>query len=285
MPPRPGSESPTVLITGAGSGLGEAMAERFAGEGYRVAVCDIDQDRADAVLARISGKSPGSFSHCMDVCRTQDWDAVYLRVLTEWGGLNVLVNNAGVAAAGNCEESPLEDWRWVIDVDLMGVVYGCHRFIPLLRDTASESNNACHLVNVASFAGIAGMPGMCAYGTAKAAVIALSEQLRAELFDAGIGVSVVCPAFVQTKLLETFRAGDNSYRSRVEKWMAHSTVTAQDVASQTFDAVVQGRFLVLTHALTRKVWRWKRWMPERYFQRMISTVRRKGGQSQTSGES
>ena len=68
----------------------------------------------------------------MDVRESGDWDMVYQRVLTEWGSLNVLINNAGVAAAGNCEDTPLEDWRWVIDVDLMGVVYGCHRFIPLL---------------------------------------------------------------------------------------------------------------------------------------------------------
>ncbi len=260
---------PTVLITGAGSGLGEAMAMRFAGDGFAVAVCDIDAARAEKVLEEIVGISPASFSHCMDVSREADWDAVYQRVLTEWGSLNVLVNNAGVAAAGNCEDTTLEDWRWVLDVDLMGVVMGCHRFIPLLRKTAEENRGQCHLVNVSSFAGIAAMPGMSAYGVAKAGVIALSEQLRAELHAAGVGVTVVCPAFVRTRLLETFRTANAIHRSRVESWMRRSKVTAGDVASQTLEAVRDNKFLVLTHPLTRRAWLAKRFMPERYFRRIV----------------
>jgi NAD(P)-dependent dehydrogenase (short-subunit alcohol dehydrogenase family) len=269
----PSQSRPTVLITGAGSGLGEAMARRFAGDGYRVAVCDIDQQRAERVHGDLASSSPGSFSQCMNICEAADWDSVYQRVLTEWGGLNVLVNNAGVAGAGNCEETSLDDWRWVIDTDLMGVVYGCHRFIPLLRETAVNQPGNCHLINVASFAGIAAMPGMSAYGTAKAAVIALSEQLRAELNSSGVGVSVVCPAFVKTRILESFRSRNSEFRARVDAWMERSTITADDVASQTSEAMRKGRFLVLTHPLTRRAWTMKRFFPETYFRRMVRNVR------------
>ena len=267
------SRSNTVLITGAGSGFGAAMARLYAEKGYLVAICDIDQERADEVLKDISDVAPGSFSQAMDVRETSDWDMVYQRVLTEWGHLNVLINNAGVAAAGNCEDTPLEDWRWVIDVDLMGVVYGCHRFIPLLRETASDGSNDCYLINVSSFAGLAGMAGMSAYGTAKAGVVALSEQLRAELHDAGIGVSVVCPAFVQTRLLDTFRTRDQSFHSKVENWMSKSSVTAEEVAMKTYEAMERNRFLVLTHSITRKAWRMKRFMPNWYFHRIVRAMR------------
>ena len=266
--------APTVLITGAGSGFGEAMAHRFASRGYRVAVCDIDSQRAARVHEQIEAQSPGGLSCVMDVSKPEDWGRVHQQVADRWGGLNVLVNNAGVAAAGNCEETSLEDWRWVIDIDLMGVVYGCHRFIPLLRQTAARGDARCHVVNIASFAGLAGMPGLSAYGTAKAAVIALSEQLRAELHHAGVGVSVVCPAFVQTRLLDNFRTSHGEQRRRVERWMNDATVTAEEVADQTFNAVQDGQFLVLTHPLTRRAWWFRRIFPERYFHGIVKRTRR-----------
>lgn len=264
---------PTVLITGAGSGLGAAMARKFAAAGYRVAVCDIDGGRAEQVHAELADLAPGGFSQALDVRETADWDAAYQRVLTEWGSLNVLINNAGVAAAGNCEDTPIEDWRWVIDVDLMGVVLGCHRFLGLLRETAADSQS-CHVINVSSFAGLAAMPGMSAYGTAKAAVVAFSEQLRAELHEAGVGVSVVCPAFVRTRLLETMRSQDKLFLDQIENWMHRSTVTAEDVAEQVMAAMERGQFLVLTHPLTRKAWRLKRYLPETYFRKMLRESRR-----------
>ena len=254
-----------VLITGAGSGLGRAMALRFARDGRHVAVTDVDADRAEAVLGEIREAGGDGFAQALDVSRQPDWDAACQRVLTEWGGLGVLVNNAGVAAAGNLEQTPLSDWEWVVDIDLMGVVRGCHRFLPMMREQGHG-----HVVNVASFAGLAGAPGIAAYGTAKAGVVALSEQLRAELHGSGIGVSLLCPAFVTTRLMENFRAPDDSYRARVERWMATSGVSAEDVADEVADAVEHDRFLVLTHRNTRWAWRLKRWLPERYFRLLVT---------------
>ena len=254
----------TVAITGAGSGLGAAMAHRFAAEGFAVAVTDVSRERADAVVMEIHRAGAQGFSQVLDVTRIEDWNALHQRVQSEWGGLDVLINNAGVAAAGRCEESSLEDWQWVIEIDLMGVVKGCHAFIPMLRQQAERGRRG-HIINIASFAALSGMAGISAYGTAKAGVFALSEHLRAEFSESGIGVSVVCPAFVRTKLTQDLRCSDPSYRVRVERWMDRSGVTAADVAAKVWDAYRKRQFLVLTHQPTRWAWLLKRWWPERYY--------------------
>ena len=272
-----GAASPKVLITGAGSGLGAAMARRFAAAGYAVGVTDINQSRADEVLAGLQNSAAQGFSQVLDITQEADWAAVEQRVAREWGGLDVLINNAGVAAAGRCEESSLADWEWVLDVDLMGVVRGCHRFLPLLRRQAEQGRTA-YIINIASFAGLAAMPGLSAYGTAKAGVVALSEHLLTELADTGIGVSVVCPSFVRTGLLQDFRSANPAQRELVGRWMDKSGVTADGVADQVFRAMSRKQFLVLTHAKTHWAWVLKRFWPAYYYRQMaqrFSLTRRK----------
>lgn len=267
----------TVVITGAGSGLGAAMARRFAAAGYEVAVTDVSAERAEAVLAELTASGAEGFAQKLDITSARDWDAFYDRVMALWGGLDVLINNAGIAAAGTCEESSIEDWQWVIDVDLMGVVRGCHRFLPQFREQALKGRRG-YIINVASFAGISAMPGICAYGTAKAGVISLSEHLRGELADCGVGISVVCPAFVRTNLLDSFRGVNPQQRDTVLRWMDKSGVSAEDVANQVYRAMEQRRFLVLTHKQTRWAWLLKRWWPERYYRevaRQSHLVRRR----------
>ncbi len=256
----------SVLITGGASGLGEAMARRFAAEGWRVIIADLDEERAQSV-AKSMGES--HLGLAMDITLEEDWQRVAARVDEQCGGLDVLINNAGVAVGGTLEETSIEDWRWVIDIDLMGVVLGCKTFAPSMRKQGHG-----HIINVASFAGFAGAPGINAYGTAKAGVIALSDMLRAELASAGVSVSVLCPAFVKTRLTETMRAPDPSYHQRVERWMQNSGVSAEDVAGVVFNAVLKPRFMLLTHGNTRWIWRLRRWFPEFYFRMVMRGVRR-----------
>jgi len=151
---------------------------------------------------------------------------------------------------------------------------GCKAFAPMLREQGRG-----HIVNVASFAGFAGAPGINAYGTAKAGVIAMSEMLRAELAPAGVDVSVLCPAFVRTRLTETMRAPDDSYSRRVQRWMDKSGVSADDVAAVVQEAVRKPRFLLLTHGNTRWIWRMRRFLPETYFGFMMRGVRKANGRS------
>jgi len=260
----PGPHSRGIAITGAGSGLGAALARHYAAAGYAVAVTDIDAARADAVAAQIIGDGGAAFALGLDVTSADAWSGLYQRVMDEWGGLDILVNNAGVAGAGRLEDTPLADWRWLLEIDLFGVIQGCHRFLPLLREQGRG-----HVVNIASFAGMTPVPEVSAYATAKAAVVALSEQLRVDLAGSGVGVTVVCPAYVQTRLLETFRTADQRHRSMAERWMARSPVTAEQVAAQVRQAVARRQFLLLTHPETRWLWRFRRWLPERYHRMMV----------------
>jgi NAD(P)-dependent dehydrogenase (short-subunit alcohol dehydrogenase family) len=245
------------------------MARRFAAAGFDVAVTDKNQRRAKAVLAELIAAGANGFSQALDVTSDAEWDAFHQRVLQEWDGLDVLVNNAGVAAAGRCEETPMTEWKRIIDVDLMGVVRGCHTFLPLFRQQAGGGRKG-YIINIASFAGLSAMPGLSAYGTAKAGVVALSEHLRTELADIGIGVSVVCPSFVRTNLMESFTSPDATHRDLLQRWMDKSQVTAEQVAESVLQAMRQRRFLVLTHAVTRWPWRLKRFWPERYYRAVIS---------------
>ncbi len=268
------SGSPSiVLITGGGAGLGEAMARRFHAADWKVIIADREADRARQVASELGDES---LALTMDITAADDWQRAVDFVSERFGHLDVLINNAGVAAGGTLEETPLDTWRWVIDIDLMGVVMGCKAFAPLMRERGSG-----HIVNVASFAGFAAAPGINAYGTAKAAVIAMSEMLRAELDEAGVRVSALAPAFVKTRLTESMRAPDASYQKRVERWMSHSGVSAKDVADVVFRAIGTNRFLLLTHANTRWVWRLRRWFPRLYYRMMMRGVRkamaRKGG--------
>ncbi len=258
------NDKKVVLITGAGAGLGEAMARRFAADGWQVIVADLDLARAEAVAADL-----GNAAHAlaMNVVEEADWARVRQHVEDRFGHLDVLINNAGVAVGGTLEETSLEDWRWVMDIDLMGVVMGCKAFAPMMRKRGRG-----HIINVASYAGFAAAPGINAYGTAKAAVIAMSEMLRAELKSAGVEVSALCPAFVKTRLTESMRAPDPSYGERVQRWMANSGVSADDVANVVARAVERPRFLLLTHGNTRWMWRIKRWLPETYFRMLMRGV-------------
>lgn len=259
----------TIAITGSGSGLGEALAYRFAREGYQVAVSDVDAQRAQQVLETIISEGGDGFSMGLDVTSDADWQALQQQVNDQWDGLDILVNNAGVAAAGRLEDSSLEDWSWVLDIDLMGVIRGCHRFLPGFREKGSG-----HIVNVASFAGMVPVPAVSAYATAKAGVVALSEQMRVDLAGSGVGVSLLCPAYVNTRLLETFRSNDDNAKRLASKWMSNSRITPEKVADDVFRAVEKNRFLILTHPETRWAWRFRRWFPGQFHRSMVKMAER-----------
>lgn len=253
-----------ALVTGAGSGLGAAMATALARSGYGVWVTDRDAERARAQSKALTDKGLVAWPLELDVTADEHWRGA--RAAVGERRLDVFINNAGVAVGGSLEDTPLEDWQWVLGINLMGVVRGCRTFAPVMR-----AQGGGHIVNVASFAGLAGAPEINAYGTSKAAVIALSEQLRAELGPAGVGVSVLCPAFVATNLMESFRSRDPRQKERVQRWMAKSGVTAEDVADQVMRGIRRNRFMILTHRDTRWSWRIKRHAP-RVYQKMIDRM-------------
>jgi NAD(P)-dependent dehydrogenase (short-subunit alcohol dehydrogenase family) len=240
-----------ILITGAGSGLGRAMAAVFAADGTRVLVSDVDAGAAEAVAKDLDA----SFLP-LDVTDDTAWRAAREWCEREWGGLDLLINNAGVASGGRFELIPQEDWDWILDINLMGVVRGCRTFVPLFKKQRSG-----HLVNVASLAAIMNLPGMASYNVVKSGVLALSQTLRYELAPYGIATTVVCPGFVKTNLPDRSRNADPALTDLTKKLMESATVTPEDVARQVWEAVHVGAFMVNTHADGRRSARLKRYLP------------------------
>lgn len=261
-----------ILVTGAGSGLGRAIALHYAALGARVACTDRDAASVAETLAHVEKEGGSGLAFALDVTREEDFIAARERVQREWGGLDLLVNNAGVATAGSIEEAPLSDWDWVLNINLLGVVRGCKTFAPLFK--AQKSG---YVVNIASFAGIANPPAMASYNVAKAGVISLSETLLHELAPFGIGVSVVCPAFFPTNLMNAARVTQPATVAMVHKFMKKSGVTAADVAAQIASAVEKRQFLVLTHKDTRVQALVKRASPQTFFRLMQKTTAKWGG--------
>lgn len=254
---------PRVLITGAGSGLGRALALRYARDGHAVACADIVPERAQETLALL----PGTGHHALKVDVGDDASMDALRASLEhvWDSIDVVVNNAGVASGGSLLEADMAEWQWMLNINLLGVVRGCRAFVPwLVRQKRGR------VINIASFAALAGAPNIMSYGVAKAGVYTLSEQLRAELADKGVGVSVVCPSFFKTNLCENFRSGDGGKMKHVAtRLMEQARESADDIANAIVDQANAGTFLILPTATERSRWRMKRWFPNLYFRKLL----------------
>ena len=188
-----------TIITGAGRGLGRALALELAAAGAAIYATDIDEEsaRQTAALAAANGAARTKSTRC-DVTRPEDLQAVADALNEETVGM--LINNAGVACGGDVGQTPLDDWRWSMDVNFFGAVNGCHVFVPLMRKQAYGM-----IVNIASAGGFLTLPGAAAYSAAKAALIAMTESLAAELDGTGVSARVVCPVFLRTDIVESGR--------------------------------------------------------------------------------
>ncbi len=258
-----------VLITGAGSGLGRALALEFARRGWKIGIAEILEDRAresETLVAREGGT--GLTIPC-DVARHEQVEAAVETVQATWGGLDILVNNAGVLAAGYFDEIPLDAWERIIDVNQMSMIYGCRAAIPVFKRQRSG-----YLVNVASSAGIVSLPETGSYNMTKAAVISISETLRTELAAFDVGVSVVCPTFFKTNLMERFTAPDERHRRFIDAMFSRSTVTAQQVAQRIIESIEDNRLYVIPQIDGRLLWWAKRAVPELYFRLLAFAYRR-----------
>ncbi len=250
-----------AVITGAGSGLGRALSLELAQQGWRILVADVQEARAQEtlLLATRSGGT-GKALHC-DVTDMQQVAAMAEQVFCDWGGVDLLINNAGVSMAGFVGSSPLENWRWVIDHDLWSVIYGCHYFIPRMKQMG-----AGHIVNIASNAGIASLPEMAPYNLAKAGVISLSETLRSELAPFNIGVTLACPTFFSSNLLESFRyETEEEYRIAEKLLTWWFSMDPQKVARRILKAVQKNKLYVLPQIDAKFIWYTKRLFPSGYY--------------------
>lgn len=243
-----------AVITGAGSGFGRELALLCAAEGMRLALADIDEAGLEGTQALLPADTETLRVRC-DVSKAESVQALADRTYERFGAAHLLFNNAGVAVAGPTWTTTLDEWQWVLGVNLMGVVHGIRAFVPRML----EQKDACHVVNTASVAGLLSVPASSVYCVSKHGVVTLSECLYHELraANAAIGVSVLCPAYVDTGIADSDRhrpaalSATNPlsapYEARVRKAVRSGKLSAADVARMTMDAVKADRFYILTH--------------------------------------
>ncbi len=246
-----------VIITGSASGLGRALAVEMGHRGWHIALADVDDagNQETLELVRSAGGS-GQTEH-LDVTSVDAWKALHDKLHATWPALDILVNNAGVGCAGNVGELPLEDWRWIIDINLYGAIYGCHTMTPWMK----QNTRGAHIVNIASMAAIVSVPGMAPYNVTKAGVLSLSETLSGELRPHKIAVTGVCPSFFQTNILENGRFHKPDQRQVANTIMSHAHVSADAIAKKIMRAIDRKRLYVFAPAVAGLFWRLKRVMP------------------------
>ena len=250
-----------IFITGGASGLGLAIAHRYARAGYRVCIGDVNDARGQEAEPKIreSGARDAFYVPC-DVRHEDQLARVASELEARWGGVDIVVNNAGVAQAGAIEDVSIADWQWILDINLLGVVRGCRVFTPMFKRQKHG-----HFVNVASMAGLLDVPLMSSYNVSKAGVVSLSETLENELGDHGIHVTVVCPSFFKTNLAESLRTPDPRLRKTVDRLLDSKSLTAEDIADQIYNAVERRVMHVLPHAEGRAAWGLKRMVPRQLY--------------------
>lgn len=252
-----------VLVTGGASGLGAALVARFAARGDQVLATDL----ANAVSAH---DTDGSVEwRALDVRSEQDWEATRAWVEQELGGLDVLVNNAGVAGGGRIELCTLDEWSRLFDINLFGVVRGTRAFVPMMKAQGSG-----RIVNTASLAGLVHPPGMGSYNAVKAAVVAFSETTAHELAPYGVGCTAVCPSYFRTNLMHAMAGGDTDVAAHIAHLVEKSPITADDIAVAVLEGIDRGDELVVPDEPARAAYALKLSDREAYDAQMRSTAAR-----------
>jgi NAD(P)-dependent dehydrogenase (short-subunit alcohol dehydrogenase family) len=248
--------SPRCVITGAGSGFGRAIAIELGRLRARLLVSDVNLPATEetAHAAAAAGAVSVRAARC-DVTRLEDVEAL---PMAAGEPTDLLVNNAGVASAGRIGDLSIEDWRSTLDVNLNGVIHGCHVFVPRLR-----AQGHGHLLNVASAAGLVSFPYMGAYNVTKAGVVALSETLAAELHGSGVGVTVLCPTFFRTDIVKNGRFSDAQSRRFAEERLARGPA-AETVARAALASVNRKELYAVPMSDGRWLWRVKRFTPSTF---------------------
>lgn len=255
-----------ALVTGAGSGLGRAVSLELSRRGAKVLCADVNLAGAEDT-ARQCGD--GAFAMQCDVSTRADVQAAADAMDARWGGADLVVNNAGVAVAGNFGTVSEEDWRWIVGVNLLGVANGCEVFVPRFK-----AQNRGWVLNVASMAGLIAPPEMAPYCATKYAVVAMSECLRGELQETGVGVTVLCPSFFKTNIMANGRGASERSTRMAEKLMQKSAINADDVARIALDGLERGQLYVLPHGEGQFLWALKRLSPRGFVGTVPKFLRR-----------
>ncbi|HXJ80141.1 MAG TPA: SDR family NAD(P)-dependent oxidoreductase [Candidatus Methylomirabilis sp.] len=237
-----------AVVTGGGSGIGRELCRRFAHAGARVVVADVDEAGMEGTADTVRQAGGQAIIVRTDVSRLGDVQSLADRAFEEWGAVHVLCNNAGVAMHGGLESATHRDWEWVLGVNLWGVIHGIESFVPRMIAQGEPG----HIVNTASMAGLIASQGLGIYNTTKYAVVGLSETLQKDLRPYNIGVSVLCPMGVATRIGESARnrpahLENPDRREGGEITLIGRTLTPEHVAERVLRAIIANRLYVITH--------------------------------------
>ncbi len=257
-----------AVITGAASGLGRAMADRFAREGMRIVLADIEPNALAKAEAEMKAAGAIVIGVRTDVSKAAEVEALAQKTLEAFGAVHLLANNAGVAEGGNVWDHTVADWEWVLGVNVWGVIHGVRVFTPIMLAQQCEG----HIINTASVAGLISPPGMGIYSVSKHAVVALTECLHHDLVQKTdkLKCSLLCPAYVPTGIAESGRnrpaalkqtrektAAELAFDADLKKAVQSGKLSAADVAQQVFEAVREERFYILTHPRINAAIQWR----------------------------
>jgi NAD(P)-dependent dehydrogenase (short-subunit alcohol dehydrogenase family) len=228
-------EGRTAVVTGAASGIGRALSLRLAELGCHLALCDRNEAGLEETRARIQAMGRRVSAHAVDVSSKDRMRALVEEVLAFHGGVNILINNAGVTAISTFENQPLEDFEWLMGVNFWGVIYGCKFFLPALKN-AEEA----HIVNLSSVFGILGVPMQSSYCASKFAIRGFSESLRAELSSSHIGVTSVHPAGVATNIAKDGRYAGKEASPKMQANLVSDFANKMLPADKAAEKIVRG---------------------------------------------
>jgi NAD(P)-dependent dehydrogenase (short-subunit alcohol dehydrogenase family) len=238
-----------AVVTGAGSGIGRALALRLGEAGMRVVAADIDEGSLDDVVGELASKGVEAIGTVTDVSRGEEVERLAQRTLEMFGGVDVVCNNAGIGGGGMVAGFDVDQWSRVIEVDLWGVLHGMRVFLPLLIEQGEG-----HVVNTASVAGLLAAPFMGPYAVSKFGVLAISESAFYELamLAPGVGISVLCPGWVKTNIAASALGGNEGdpqgelIREALRNYV-ESGMDPAEVADQVVKAILSRQFYILTH--------------------------------------
>ncbi|WP_440877120.1 SDR family oxidoreductase [Thalassotalea sp. PLHSN55] len=252
-----------LLITGGATGLGKALAMTWAKHNARqvkICIADIHQTRGEETVTQLTALGVDAFFSLCDITNNEQIDATVSLIKQQWQGLDVVINNAGVATGGSLLGESISQWQWVLDINLLGMVRVSQAVLPIFKQQQHG-----YFINIASQAGLTPIPFMNSYNAVKAAVIALSETMKLELVHDNIDVSVVCPSFFKTHLDESMRTSEPAMEKMMNRAFDKADISAEQVAERIYQQAQQRTFLILTHKLGKKAYLMKKLLPSKMY--------------------
>lgn len=236
-------EGKVAVITGGGSGIGQALALALGDRGCNLALVDVNEKGLRQTKSKLRGKGLKITTHLADVSSEKAMRELAPEVVAAHGRINLLFNNAGITYAKSFEGHSLADWRKIIGINIWGVIYGCHFFLPYLKEQAGDA----HIINLSSMVAFMGPPEQTSYSTTKAAIKGFSESLWAELHTQGIGVTVVHPGAIRTAIMDEAlkSAEDQDAFARTKAMVDKMAMPADKAAEKILKAVRKDRMRVV----------------------------------------